>query len=46
MVRSGASFPQVADVLGYESLETTTLYAKMDLDSLSQLTLPWPGGEQ
>jgi len=46
MVRSGASFPQVADVLGHESLQTTALYAKLDLDSLSQLTLPWPGGEQ
>ena len=46
MVRSGASFPQVADVLGHESLETTALYAKLDLDSLSQLALPWPGGEQ
>ena len=46
MVRSGASFPQVADVLGHESLETTALYAKLDLDSLSQLAMPWPGGEQ
>ena len=46
MVRSGASFPQVADVLGHESLQTTALYAKLDLDSLSQLTLPWPGGDQ
>jgi len=46
MVRRGASFPQVADVLGHESLQTTALYAKLDLDSLSQLTLPWPGGEK
>jgi hypothetical protein len=37
---------QVADVLGHESLQTTTIYAKLDLDSLSQLALPWPGGEQ
>ena len=46
MVRGGASFPQVADVLGHESLQTTAIYAKLDLDSLSQLALPWPGGEQ
>jgi site-specific recombinase XerC len=36
----------VADVLGHESLQTTAIYAKLDLDSLSQLALPWPGGEQ
>jgi len=46
MVRGGASFHQVADVLGHESLQTTAIYAKLDLDSLSQLALPWPGGEQ
>jgi site-specific recombinase XerD len=46
LVRGGASFPQVADVLGHESLQTTAIYAKLDLDSLSQLALPWPGGEQ
>ena len=46
MIRGGASFHQVADVLGHESLQTTAIYAKLDLDSLSQLTLPWPGGEQ
>src|SRR5271165_5918180 len=46
MVRGGASFHQVADVLGHESLQTTAIYAKLDLDSLSQLVLPWPGGEQ
>jgi len=28
MVRGGASFPQVADVLGHESLQTTAIYAK------------------
>ena len=46
MVRGGASFHQVADVLGHESLQTTAIYAKLDLNSLSQLALPWPGGEQ
>jgi site-specific recombinase XerD len=46
MVRGGASFHQVADVLGHESLQTTAIYAKLDLHSLSQLALPWPGGEQ
>jgi len=45
MVRGGAIFPQVADVLGHESLQTTALYAKLDLDRLAPLALPWPGGQ-
>jgi integrase/recombinase XerD len=35
MVRGGASFPQVADVLGHAPLQTTALYAKLDLDGLA-----------
>jgi site-specific recombinase XerD len=46
MVRRGASFKDVADVLGHQSLQTTTLYAKLDLANLAQAALPWPGGEQ
>jgi site-specific recombinase XerD len=45
MVRGGASFPQVADVLGHASLQTTALYAKLNLDGLAPLALPWPGGQ-
>jgi site-specific recombinase XerD len=45
MVRAGASFPQVADVLGHASLQTTALYAKLDLEGLALLALPWPGGQ-
>ena len=45
MVRGGASFPQIADVLGHASLQTTALYAKLDLDGLAPLALPWPGGQ-
>jgi integrase/recombinase XerC len=46
MVRRGASFKDVADVLGHQSLQTTTLYAKLDLANLAQAALPWPGGER
>ena len=45
MVRRGVSFKQVADVLGHARLETTAIYAKLDLQMLSQLALPFPGGE-
>ena len=44
MVNGGASFKDVADVLGHQSLATTLIYAKLDLRSLLQVALPWPGG--
>jgi site-specific recombinase XerD len=43
MVCGGASFKQVADILGHASLTTTSIYAKLDLASLAQVALPWPG---
>jgi integrase/recombinase XerD len=46
MVNGGASFKDVADVLGHRSLATTLIYAKLNLRSLSQVALPWPGGAQ
>lgn len=42
MVRAGASFKQVADVLGHARIETTTIYAKLDLETLARIALPWP----
>jgi site-specific recombinase XerD len=44
MVRRGASFKQVADVLGHARLETTAIYAKLDIETLAQVALPWPVG--
>ncbi|MBV9621916.1 MAG: tyrosine-type recombinase/integrase, partial [Gammaproteobacteria bacterium] len=43
MINRGASFKDVADVLGHHSLETTGLYAKLDLDALADVALPWIG---
>lgn len=43
MVRQGVSFKDVADVLGHARLETTAIYAKLDLDTLRRVALPWPG---
>lgn len=45
MVRGGASFKQIADVLGHASIETTAIYAKLDLAMLAHVALPWPGAE-
>ncbi len=46
MVCRGATFKEVADILGHQSLQTTSIYAKLDLAALSQVALPWPGGAQ
>jgi site-specific recombinase XerD len=46
LVSRGASFKQVADLLGHQSLQATGIYAKLDLNSLQQVAMPWPGGAQ
>lgn len=43
MVCRGATFKEVADVLGHASLATTAIYAKLDLATLARVSLPWPG---
>jgi site-specific recombinase XerD len=42
MVRRGASLKEVADFLGHRCLDTTTIYAKLDLPALREVALPWP----
>jgi len=46
MVQHGATFKEVADVLGHRSLQTTGLYAKLDFTNLAAVALPWNGGGQ
>jgi integrase len=43
MVQSGSSLKLVADVLRHRSIDTTAIYAKVDLPNLSRVALPWPG---
>lgn len=43
MVNHGVSFKDVADVLGHQSIETTGIYAKLELDALAAVALPWGG---
>ena len=42
MLNAGATLKQIADFLGHTSIDTTTLYAKVDLATLSRVALPWP----
>jgi integrase/recombinase XerD len=44
MVNHGVSFKEVADLLGHQSIETTGIYAKLDLSTLAAVALPWGGG--
>ena len=37
-------FKDVADVLGHQSIETTGIYAKLELRTLAAVALPWGGG--
>jgi integrase len=46
MVRQGVPFKDVADILGHRKLDTTAIYAKLDVHSLVGVALPWPGGAQ
>jgi site-specific recombinase XerD len=44
MLRHGASLTEIGEVLRHRSPQTTTIYAKVDLNALRTLALPWPGG--
>jgi site-specific recombinase XerD len=42
MLRSGASLPEIAHVLRHRRIDTTAIYAKVDLRSLASIARPWP----
>ncbi len=44
MMRQGASLSEIGDVLGHRHPDTTRIYAKVNLEALRTLALPWPGG--
>jgi len=44
MLQQGASLSEIGEILRHRSPQTTAIYAKVDLISLSTLALPWPGG--
>ena len=44
MVRRDVPMKIVADLLGHARLQTTTIYAKLDRETLATVALPWPGG--
>lgn len=42
MLRQGASLTDIGQMLRHRSTETTRRYAKVDLDALREVALPWP----
>jgi len=43
MLRKGSSLPEIGQILGHRSPQSTAIYAKVDLPSLRTIALPWPG---
>jgi site-specific recombinase XerD len=46
MLGAGATLKQVADLLGHQSIDTTTIYAKVDIRTLARVAMPWPGAKE
>ena len=46
MLRRGASLDEIGQILRHRDVDTTAIYAKVDLDALRPLALAWPGGAQ
>lgn len=44
MLRRGASLDEIGEILRHKSPDSTAIYAKVDLNSLRTLALPWTGG--
>jgi integrase/recombinase XerD len=42
LLRQGVSLQDIATILRHRSLETTQIYAKVDIPSLRQIAQPWP----
>jgi site-specific recombinase XerD len=42
MLRQGASLPEIGLVLRHRTVQTTEIYAKVDVAGLRALAQPWP----
>jgi site-specific recombinase XerD len=42
-LRSGASLPEIGQLLRHRNAITTAIYAKVDHDALRSIARPWPG---
>jgi site-specific recombinase XerD len=44
LLRSGATLTEIGHLLRHKSHDSTRIYAKVDVETLRTLSLPWPGG--
>ena len=45
MIRCGASLAEISQVLRHRSTATTQIYAKVEIEGLRDVALPWPSAE-
>ncbi len=46
MLQGGASLPEISEVLRHRSPQSTSIYARVDIQALRSLAVAWPGGAQ
>lgn len=46
LLHCGATLSEIGQLLRHKSHDTTRIYAKVDIEALRTLSLPWPGGAQ
>ena len=44
LIRAGSTIKEIADILGHSSIDTTCIYAKVDIPALAEAAAPWPMG--
>lgn len=45
MVQAGVPLVRIGQVLRHRNLQSTAIYARVDIDQLRRLAAPWPGGD-
>jgi integrase/recombinase XerD len=46
LLSAGADLKHIADILGHRSIDTTAIYAKVDVGCLAAVAAPWPGSQE
>jgi site-specific recombinase XerD len=44
LLQGGASLREIGEVLRHQSPQSTSIYARVDINALRSLAMPWPGG--
>jgi site-specific recombinase XerD len=42
LYEKGATFKEIADILGHKEIDTVSIYTKVSMNGLSKVVLPWP----